>query len=64
MIVFMFAHLSLGGVFECGLVGVCARVCVSVSVSVCVQCSDGLWEEAVSEYVGSCLDGPVAPARG
>ena len=32
----------------------CVRVC---------QCSfvfsDGLWEEAVSESVGSCFDGPV-----
>lgn len=46
--------------------GWCARVCacVSVSMPVCVHCSDGLCEEAVSESVRSCFDGPVPPARG
>ena len=65
MIVFtVIAHLSLGSVCECGWVRECVCVCVCVSLFICVQCSDGLWEEAVSESVGSCFDGPAVPARG
>ena len=47
----------------CVCVCVRVRVCVCASVPVCVQCSDGLWKEAVSKSVCSGSDGPVAPAR-
>ena len=36
----------------------CVYVCVNVPV--CVQCSDGLWKEAVSESISSGSDGHVA----